>query len=260
MPDDYPPINPPAPNDDEPTRILRSRTHTDPGSDPTERPYAGGAYGQQDAGQADYDPEKTRVAEDISNPPPVPGGAAPAPSPDVYIPGGDDEPTMPIGRTTDSDVTQLLTRPGRKKEEGGSTTAAAEPAPQETGDLVRGWLVVTDGPGRGQSVVVGTGNSSVGRDRSNRIALPFGDKQISRENHALVVYDPVNRDFWLNCGMNSINLTYRNGAAVMSPTKLEAGDKIAIGETKLRFVPLCGPDFDWEEDESAEGESAPAEA
>lgn len=105
--------------------------------------------------------------------------------------------------------------------------------------------MVVAGAGFGQSVVVGTGQNQIGRDRGNRIALPFGDQTISREKHAILTYDPKKREFWIANSQDGSNLTYLNGDAVMMPTQLSAGDEIEIGDTKLRFVPLCGADFDW---------------
>ena len=39
----------------------------------------------------------------------------------------------------------------------------------------------------------------------------------------------------------------RNGRPVLSTEEMQAGDLIVIGETTLRFAPLCGPEFSWDE-------------
>jgi hypothetical protein len=49
---------------------------------------------------------------------------------------------------------------------------------------VVGWLVITSGPGRGQSLQLGYGMNSIGRNEAQRVSLDFGDEEISRENHA----------------------------------------------------------------------------
>ena len=112
-------------------------------------------------------------------------------------------------------------------------------------DLVRGWLVVVSGPGQGRSLEIGTGQNQIGRDSTNRIALPFGDRTISREIHAVVVYDPRSRSFFVSNNQVGANLTYLNGDVVLSHSKLTLGDQIQIGATYLRFVPFCGEAFDW---------------
>ncbi|MCH8056608.1 MAG: FHA domain-containing protein [Proteobacteria bacterium] len=94
--------------------------------------------------------------------------------------------------------------------------------------------------------MLGYGNNSIGRDVSQAIALDHGDSRISRENHCTVTYDPVNRKFYLQPGAGK-NLTYLEGQLVLADTQLAAGNQIRVGDTELRFVPLCGKDFDWTE-------------
>ena len=90
------------------------------------------------------------------------------------------------------------------------------------------------------------GNNSIGRDVSQAIALDHGDSRISRENHCTVTYDPVSRKFYLQPGAGK-NLTYLESQPVLALTQLAAGNQIRVGDTELRFVPLCGKDFDWTE-------------
>jgi hypothetical protein len=56
--------------------------------------------------------------------------------------------------------------------------------------------------------------------------------------------------FYVQHGGKS-NLVRLNKAPVLTPTQLNASDVVRIGKTSLRFVPLCGPDFGWD-DEAAE--------
>jgi pSer/pThr/pTyr-binding forkhead associated (FHA) protein len=94
-------------------------------------------------------------------------------------------------------------------------------------------------------VEVGYGVSRVGRGPDQRIILDFGDAEISRDRAAEIAYDPKTRRFVLIRG-TSTNLIYHNDTAVYQPTDLSDGDLIQIGNTTLRFVPLCGPSFSWE--------------
>lgn len=112
-------------------------------------------------------------------------------------------------------------------------------------ELAAGWLVVIEGPGRGCTREIYYGMNSIGRGSGERIALDFGDTTISREAHAYLVFDEKQSDFYLQHGGKS-NLVRLNGAPVLAPQPLKNGDTIEIGDTKLRFVPLCGEDFTWE--------------
>ncbi|MEJ6388061.1 FHA domain-containing protein [Gymnodinialimonas ulvae] len=121
---------------------------------------------------------------------------------------------------------------------------AAAPASVAPAVPVVGWLVVTAGPGRGASVPLHQGMSGIGRDPVNSAQVDFGDDTISREAHAYVTYDDEARLFYLSHG-GKTNLVRLNGTPVLTVEMLAHGDTIRIGATSLRFVALCGPDFDW---------------
>ena len=137
----------------------------------------------------------------------------------------------------DQDRTRLL-RPQSDTAEGTDDDPMADP--------VVGWLVVIKGPGKGQVCRLGYGNNSLGRGDGSRVRLDYGDDRISRESHAVVTYDPRGRKFYLQHG-GGMNLTYLDGEPVLVPTYLEPMMDFSIGETTLRFIPLCGPEFDWED-------------
>ena len=44
-----------------------------------------------------------------------------------------------------------------------------------------------------------------------------------------------------------VNLTYVNDKPVLEPTRLDPLQHIMLGGTTLRFVALCGSDFDWQD-------------
>ena len=113
-------------------------------------------------------------------------------------------------------------------------------------DPPAGWLVVVKGPGMGSVVTIGIGSNSIGRDPGERISLDFGDEHISREGHAVVTYDPRGKKFYIQHGGGK-NLTYLNDEPVLAPSELTPDSVLVIGETTLRFVPLCGPEFNWED-------------
>ncbi len=124
--------------------------------------------------------------------------------------------------------------------------AAARSAEPASDDPVVGWLVVVKGPGRGSAVRLGYGWNSIGRDASQRARIDFGDAQISRLNHAKLLYDPRGRKFTLGLG-ESTNPIYVRGSVVLGPTELANGDRVQLGDTELMLVALCGESFDWQD-------------
>ena len=109
-----------------------------------------------------------------------------------------------------------------------------------------GWIVVIDGPGRGHSYTLFNGVSNIGRGEDQAVRLDFGDNSISRNNHAAVAYDDEQGKFFLGHGGKS-NLVRLNGKPVLSTEDMDHGDEIRIGETTLKFVALCNPEFTWQD-------------
>ncbi len=114
-----------------------------------------------------------------------------------------------------------------------------------------GWIVVVDGPGRGECFSLLAGMSQVGRGDDQAIQLDFGDTAISRSNHAAIVYDPDERSFLIGHG-GKTNIVRLNGKPLISTEELKTGDTIRIGDTILRFVALCGNDFKWSSSDGKE--------
>lgn len=110
---------------------------------------------------------------------------------------------------------------------------------------VVGWLVVLEGPGKGNHRPVYNGSNTIGRNSNQRIPLDFGDGSISGEQQAFLVYDSKKRQFQIVPNLGRPNLVHLNDSALLSNSELKARDKITMGQTTLLFVPLCGPDFDW---------------
>lgn len=109
---------------------------------------------------------------------------------------------------------------------------------------VCGWLACIDGPRRGQSFALHSGKNFIGRADDMDVQI-LGDMEVSRQNHAIVAYDPKNRQFMLVPG-ESDGLVYLNGQSVYQATLLTDMSQIQIGNTILVFRPLCGDNFDWE--------------
>ncbi|HMS93743.1 MAG TPA: FHA domain-containing protein, partial [Tabrizicola sp.] len=101
-----------------------------------------------------------------------------------------------------------------------------------------GWLVVTDGPGRGAAFALSVGISQIGRGTDQTVALDFGDMSISRQHHAAIAYDGKTNEFHIGHGGKS-NLVRLNGKPLLSTEVMLDGDEIQIGETTLLLKVLC---------------------
>ncbi len=106
-----------------------------------------------------------------------------------------------------------------------------------------GWLIAINGNHLGQDFHLKVGKNFIGRDSKMDVAL-VGDKSVSRNKHAIVVYEPKQHLYLVQPGESS-ELVYLNDEVVLSPMKLKAYDKITIGEVNLIFMPLCGEQFNW---------------
>ena len=97
---------------------------------------------------------------------------------------------------------------------------------------VCGWIVCIDGPRQGKDYQVVQGKNFV------------GDNEISRRNHAVIVFDPKKRETVLLPG-DANGIVYLNGNALYAPTPLNPYDEIELGKSKFLFVPFCGDHFMW---------------
>ena len=118
---------------------------------------------------------------------------------------------------------------------------------QKPGDALSsptvGWLAIVAGPGRGEVLRLSYGVNDIGRGRGARVRLDFGDATIAADNHAAILYTTRSRRFYL--AQSSAAETWLNGRPVRESVELTGGETVRLGETELRFVPLCGLDFDW---------------
>ena len=132
----------------------------------------------------------------------------------------------------------------------GTVVNAGAAADDPMQDPPVGWVVIVRGPGRGVVATLGSGRNPVGRGAESRIRLDYGDTTISRE-HTVIVYEPKQRNFHLLPG-DGRNLTYVDEEPVLQPRELAGLEQLQVGDTVLRFVPLCGDGFSWDEEEAGE--------
>lgn len=109
---------------------------------------------------------------------------------------------------------------------------------------VVGWLVCIKGAYFGQSFHLIAGKNLIGRSPMMDIVLENEDS-ISRNTHAVVIYEPKKRIFILQAG-ESKGLTYLNDDLILEYKTLHAYDKIQLGECELLFVPFCNENFTWD--------------
>ncbi len=119
----------------------------------------------------------------------------------------------------------------------------ASPARDLTPAQVVGWLVVVEGLGRGQVLPLGYGVNDIGRGADTRVRLDFGDATIDLHSQAAIIYTARSRRFYLQSIAPG---NWVDGCpAVDKSVELTGGETLRMGQTRLRFVPLCGPGFDW---------------
>lgn len=106
-----------------------------------------------------------------------------------------------------------------------------------------GWLIAIGGNHVGTDFRLKVGKNFIGRNPNMDISLTE-DKSVSRDRHAIVVYEPKEHLYLVQPGESS-SLVYKNNKVVLSPESLEAYDVVTVGEVNLLFMPLCGARFSW---------------
>ncbi len=114
-------------------------------------------------------------------------------------------------------------------------------------DPVVAWLVIVGGPGLGAFRPIYEGNNAIGRGKTQRVSLDYGDETISSEEQAFIRYDSVDRSFLFVPNLAKTNIVAVNEKKPTGAVKLEMMDVIRMGQTQLAFVPFCGEAFDWSE-------------
>ena len=166
--------------------------------------------------------------------------------------GGDrnrglESPTEPMrGRKAPGASTTEASDGRTRVYRGGRGRGVAEAGDDPMADPPVGWLVVIGGPGKGRVLTLGSGMNAIGRGAESRVRLDFGDDNVSRLNHARVIYEPRQRRWLLNHG-DGTNLTYLNGDVVVGVAEIQSGAEIQLGDTTLRFQAFCSEEFDWQD-------------
>jgi hypothetical protein len=137
---------------------------------------------------------------------------------------------------------------GLAAEAGPDSVLPVDPEPSEPlgkggFDPPVGWLVVIDGPGKGQGFRIRAGSNRIGRDEGMEIAL-ISDAAVSRQGHAIVDFDANSNRFVAKAGEGR-ELCYLNGGPVAAPAGLNRFDRLRVGKTTLLFVPLVSDRFQW---------------
>ena len=154
--------------------------------------------------------------------------------------GGDEEKTA-LYQSSGNDEKTVYNAPASSTSNDSKkhTTESAGPI------LLAGWLAIISEEGRGTSYTLTFGMNTIGRSEDNHVSIQNGDTSISREKHALIIYDYTNNQFFIKHGEGQF-LSYVNGAVLLDTKQLKANDKIKVGSTELIFIPLCSEEFNWE--------------
>jgi hypothetical protein len=114
---------------------------------------------------------------------------------------------------------------------------------------VVGWLVCLEGPDRGRDYRLRMEKNFIGRAPHMDVVIE-NDTTVSRDKHAIVIFDPKKKTFWLLPGEAS-GLVYLNGDLVNSPAQMKSDDILEVGQTKLVLIPFCGDRYSWSPDAAA---------
>lgn len=163
-----------------------------------------------------------------------------------------DSKTLPLGYSAppqfasaapaaDDDIGKTVAMSQAVNEDEGRTIAIVH---QDTGiDPVVGWLICVSGKEKGRDYRIHSDNNYIGRNEKMDICIR-GDETISRENHAVVSYDTVDKIYYFSPG-DGRNIVRHNGKAIFQTVELTPYDRVIVGKTELMFLPLCGKEFEW---------------
>ncbi len=165
----------------------------------------------------------------------------------------DDEKTQIVGsKTIKEDVTtqnEGRTRIYRQSSTPNTSQDQSQPVASADhnpfmDDPPTGWLVATDGPGRGAVLTLGIGMNSVGRGGNVRVPISFNDEEISRGNCFSIAYDSKNKNYFLLPG-DGKSLVYIEDQPLLERATLKSGIHFSIGQSTFKFIALCDKNFDW---------------
>ncbi len=168
--------------------------------------------------------------------------AHPAPQPRPLAPAPEPRPvSMPTRSRSDSSaLAAVVAAPPAER------TVAAQrlDVGQQQKRYVVGWLVLLNGPLRGEAFPLRMGRNVIGRDRRSDIVI--NDDQAS-SHHADLVFRPEERRFIL-MDHNSTNGTYVNEMEIEPRRDLIEKDIVRVGSHRFLFSPLCHDGFHWDDE------------
>ena len=159
-----------------------------------------------------------------------------------------DSKTLPMGYSAQqaSGAPVFSQSAGVNDDDDGRTIAVVH---QDMGiDPVVGWLVCVKGKEKGRDYRIHSDNNYIGRSEKMDICV-HGDETISRENHAVVSYDSIDKIYYFSPGEGR-NIVRHNGKAIFQTVELNMYDRVVVGKTELVFMPLCGSDFEWSSEDA----------
>jgi Inner membrane component of T3SS, cytoplasmic domain len=160
--------------------------------------------------------------------------------------GGGEQKTKPVHAPPAMPVTPASApSAGAHPAGAGATVRYGMSTKAEKADPVVGWLVCLEGADRGRDYRLHAEKNFIGRAPHMDIAIE-NDNTVSREKHAVVVFDPKKQTFWLLPGEAS-GLVYLNGEMINSPAPIKRDDVLEVGQTKLVLFPFCGDKYSWNE-------------
>lgn len=155
----------------------------------------------------------------------------------------DDKPTAPVEEPKKAASLADIIGESRKTIFTDDEPTISESMLQKGMPPVVGWLVCIEGEDAGKSFELKENRNFIGRSSNSDVVIN-GDKSVSREKHAVIIYEAVERIFIAQPG-ESRELYYINDKVVLNNVQLKAYDILKIGKTKLIFVPFCGETFCW---------------
>ena len=174
--------------------------------------------------------------------------------------GGNEKMTVPLAHGSGNDAVtvpqSVSLKDAVRSATGDTPTPAAAPASQDDQltvsfykktigtEPVVGWLVCVEGEHFGEDFRLKSGRNFIGRSASMDVVISK-DSGVSRERHAVVVYEPKAHVFLVMPG-ESKELCYLNEEVVLTPKEINIHDNLTVGDTKLMFIPCCGKVFNWE--------------
>jgi hypothetical protein len=171
------------------------------------------------------------------------GPTRPVSNPPMPVGAGGGNPGAPIGQTVP--LNRAGGNAGEQATRAWYPSQADEKGGEKPVDPIVGWLVCIEGPDRGRDFRIKAEKNFVGRATTMDICIA-GDPRISRENHAIIAFEPRSAEFRLYSG-DARGLVYLNRSMVDVPVVLRPFDMIELGDSKLLFVPFCGERFRWPE-------------